>query len=270
MEVRTLARRLILNCPDTAIANQLRFIDARPEVDGVEATVECADVDVQSGFLRLQTGRGPMWEGCAHTLLSNLHAEHYNRSRAEFPEAPMIHGASLEMGGGMVILVGDKGAGKSTLTCAMGLSGATVLGDEHVVLDGDRAITRPRTLRVKTGSLQWLPQSFCEQVSQCPLTEDWNGFRIFSVAPTLFGRPWRLSWLPIRAVVMLRSNHGGTSSMRTISADEAMPLLFDNVVLPGSGTTKALGNLRMLLTRTTLLEMRVGTLERATRLLYSV
>lgn len=270
VEVRTLGRRRVLRCPNAHVANSLRLIDARPTVEGVTWAEDEEVVEDHKGLLSLRMNADFVAQGSALHLLGELHVDHHTRTMEEFPEAPLIHGASLEMQGGMVILVGDKGAGKSTLTCAMGLSGATVLGDEHVVLDGQRAITRPRTMRIKSGSLQWLPDSLGREVMQYPMVEDWHGFRIFSVPPSIFGSPWRLSWLPVRAVVMLRSNHGGVSSMRTISADEATPLLFDNAILPSKGIARALGNLRMLLSSTTLLEMRVGGLERATTLLYEI
>jgi len=84
----------------------------------------------------------------------------------------------------------------------------------------------------------------------------------------VFGFSWVLSWMPVRAVVMLKPNHGGASSMRRIAADEATPKLFENAVLPWQSKVTALGDLRMLLTRTTLVELRVGCLEQACRLVY--
>lgn len=270
VEVRTVAKKLVVRCPDRVTADRLRFIDARPEIVGVDAETRWLDLEVKDDLMRANVVGGYETEGCSQTLLADLHRYHYIESRTEFPSSPLVHAASIEMGDGMVLFVGDKGAGKSTLICALGLSGAKVLGDEHVILNGGKAITRPRTLRLKTGSLQWLPQTFCDTVSTHHFVTDWHGFRIFSVPPSVFGSPWVLSPMPVRAVVMLTPNHGGASSMRRITADEATPRLFDNAVLPTRSKVKGLGDLRMLLTRTTLVELRAGCLERASRLVYAL
>ncbi|MEM1039195.1 MAG: hypothetical protein AAGI12_06960 [Pseudomonadota bacterium] len=257
-------------CPDAVIADRLRFIDARPEIVGLDAETQSLDLEVKDDLMRANVLDGYKTEGCSKTILADLHQYHYRESRAEFPSSPLVHAASIEMSGGMVLFVGDKGAGKSTLICALGLSGAKVLGDEHVILAGGKAITRPRTMRIKTGSLQWLPHEFCNTVSVHHCITDWHGFRIFSVPPSVFGSPWVLSWMPVRAVVMLKPNHGGASSMRRITADEATPRLFENGVLPSQNRVRGLGDLRMLLTRTTLVELRVGCLEHACRLMYAL
>jgi len=270
VQVRTLAEKLTLHCPSVDVANRLRLIDARPTIEGVDFEERDLTVEDRAGFLHLPITSDTEFSGCAQTLLGDLHMYHKALSRKQFPQALMLHGASLDVQGGMIILLGYKGGGKSTLTCAMGLAGARVLGDEHVVLDGDQAIARPRTMRVKCGSLQVLPKSFGHEVERHPHVKDWHGFRIFSVPPSVFGSPWHLSWLPVRAIVALQGNHGGTSSMRTATVEDMMPLVMDNLLVPKQGVPKALGDLRMLLARTTLLELRNGDLEQAVRLLYSL
>lgn len=55
-------------------------------------------------------------------------------------ERLFLHAAGIRSGDTTYAFVGDKGAGKSTLTLALGLAGATVLADDHLVLrrDGSR------------------------------------------------------------------------------------------------------------------------------------
>jgi hypothetical protein len=53
-----------------------------------------------------------------------------------------VHAAGVRLGDVGCVFVGDKGAGKSTLSLALGAAGATVLADDHVVLrrDGERFV----------------------------------------------------------------------------------------------------------------------------------
>lgn len=53
-----------------------------------------------------------------------------------------LHAAGVRFGDVCAVFAGDKGAGKSTLSLALGAAGATVLADDHMVLrrDGDRFV----------------------------------------------------------------------------------------------------------------------------------
>lgn len=63
----------------------------------------------------------------------------------------MLHAAVLERGGRALIMPGDPGAGKSTLTAALMLSGWRLLSDEIALVDRDngllRGIARPVSLK---------------------------------------------------------------------------------------------------------------------------
>jgi hypothetical protein len=45
-----------------------------------------------------------------------------------------LHGAAVELGGRTAVFLGDKGAGKSTISLALGRAGATVLADDQIVI----------------------------------------------------------------------------------------------------------------------------------------
>lgn len=63
----------------------------------------------------------------------------------------LLHAAALERGGKAVVLPGEPGAGKSTLTAALMINGWRLLSDELTVVDpGDgllRAVARPVSLK---------------------------------------------------------------------------------------------------------------------------
>ena len=45
-----------------------------------------------------------------------------------------LHGAAVELGGRTAVFLGDKGAGKSTISLALGRAGATILADDQIVI----------------------------------------------------------------------------------------------------------------------------------------
>jgi HprK-related kinase A len=67
----------------------------------------------------------------------------------------LLHAAVLERGGKAVILPGDPGAGKSTLTAALMLSGWRLLSDEITVIDRDDGLLVPlaRPVSLKNRSI---------------------------------------------------------------------------------------------------------------------
>lgn len=73
------------------------------------------------------------------------HAHHYL----------MLHAAVLEKNGRAVILPGDPGAGKSTLTAALSLSGFRLLSDEITLVDRDDGLLVPlaRPVSLKNASI---------------------------------------------------------------------------------------------------------------------
>ena len=73
------------------------------------------------------------------------HAHHYL----------MLHAAVLEKNGQAVILPGDPGAGKSTLTALLALSGWRLLSDEITLIDRDDGLIVPlaRPVSLKNASI---------------------------------------------------------------------------------------------------------------------
>lgn len=78
------------------------------------------------------------------------HAHHYL----------MLHAAVLERNGHAVILPGDPGAGKSTLTAALTLSGFRLLSDELTLVDRDDGLLVPlaRPVSLKNSSIEIIRQ----------------------------------------------------------------------------------------------------------------
>ncbi len=74
----------------------------------------------------------------------------------------MLHAAVLERNGQAVILPGDPGAGKSTLTAALALSGWRLLSDELTLIDRDdgRIVPLARPVSLKNQSIELIRAAF--------------------------------------------------------------------------------------------------------------
>ncbi len=142
------------------------------------------------------------------TLFARLH----DRAMANMPEHTRIHAASARGKGGLVLLVGDKLAGKSTLAAHLMLQGYDVLGDELVLLRHGAAVTFPRRFYLRFGSMVLLP-ALAEQSRHAPFVHAPGQGRLIATDPLVLGRPWRIEPAPVAAAIYLEPNHGGQSSL---------------------------------------------------------
>ena len=83
----------------------------------------------------------------------------------------LLHAAVLERNGCCIVMPGDPGAGKSTLTAALMLSGWRLLSDELAVIDRDDGLLAPlaRPINLKNRSIELIrsfePQAIMGQVA---------------------------------------------------------------------------------------------------------
>ncbi len=94
VSVRTLRHELVLRAPDRKTADALRFMQARPLIPGESPERIDIDVERRYGFLSLSLPGHARHEGTAQSVLNELHGFHFDLTRAEFPEAALIHGGA--------------------------------------------------------------------------------------------------------------------------------------------------------------------------------
>jgi HprK-related kinase A len=95
------------------------------------------------------------------------HAHHYL----------MLHAAVLERNGRAVVLPGDPGAGKSTLTAALMLSGWRLLSDEITLVDRNDGLLvgLARPVSLKNASIDVIRQAFPDAVIGAPAHDTHKG-----------------------------------------------------------------------------------------------
>lgn len=259
---RTLRREYRLFAPDAAARRVLEFLRIDPAIDG--RPLETVDVPIERrlGFLSARLPNGALAEGTSRHLVGQMHGLLQWDLSQSHPASPLIHGASVIVGGRRFVITGDKGAGKTTLMLALLRAGHDVEGDEHVVLEPDGVIARPRTLRVKPGSLRvvsGLPQG----IERTPTIDIWEGGFIHSISPAIFGRPWTVRHGRLDGIVFIAPNHGGRSVVARVPADDAFQRLMRTVIFPGKSILSETVRVRRLVAEAPAFELRLGDLTQA-------
>jgi hypothetical protein len=263
--IRTLTHEYRLLADSGEVARSLAFIAIAPEIVGVE--LEPVDIPVEevAGFLRLRLPDEELVEGTADHALGKLHRLIFADVRNSEPDAPFIHGATvIGPSGNRLVLVGHKACGKTTLTLAAMARGYRVEGDEHIIVRGGEAIVRPRTLRVKPGSLAIVPE-FADAAHSAPFIRTWDGSPIYALNPDVGGKPWRIEAGRIDQLVFLEANHGGRSVMSPIAKNESFGFLMAECILPPAGVVIAATRLRRLALDVPAYRLQIGDLPGALR-----
>ena len=82
----------------------------------------------------------------------------------------------------------------------------------------DGVVPRPRALRVKESAASLLSH-LAPALSEAPYYQSSSGLRIYNLDPRRAGAPsWRIDRGEVDAVVLLRPNHRGDSSLRPVQS----------------------------------------------------
>jgi hypothetical protein len=250
------------HCLDERLADRFEFLAAEPDVHDLPDTFH--NVGTASACEDFYDFEAP-YDGqpgtCDH-LLNRAHQLLRDLLTAETAGCPVIHGASIVVNGKRILLMAEKGVGKTTLSVKCLAAGFAVEGDEHVVVRSGDVVARPRTLRVKQGSISVVPE-LAQQIQDSPRIAEWNGDLIYSLVPRLAGQPWTIRPGRAHALLFLTANHGGLTSIKFLTANEAFGRLIKTAYLPENGGAAALGRLRVLVSGARCIEMRLGCLETA-------
>jgi hypothetical protein len=262
--VRTLSRELVLHAPSEEAFAALSYVSAEPVMVGRSLVPVELQIEACGRFYRLQPPGRNAIEGSLDTILNGVFRLLGAWMAEDSRDTPMFHAAMVSFEGSRLALLGDKGFGKTTLMLRLIEEGATVEGDEHVVIRTGGAITRPRRLHVKESSLPLVP-ALAEAIRASPLTMDWMGSRVFACAPSFRGCPWEIAERPIDHLVFTEPNFGGTSVLSPLSPDVAFARMIETAFMPAEGLGRAAALLRTLGSTARAWRLQLGRLDQAVR-----
>jgi hypothetical protein len=267
-KLRTIGHELSIRAPDSFSAEIFRYIAASPVVNHEQVAALDLNIGKTGGFYRLALASGTPAEGTALQILGALHRLHFDLTRREFPLSALVHAGVVTTDEGHVAFVGGKGAGKSTLLVYLASRGWPVTADEHLIIRADDAIPRPRSFRIKNGTLAHLGAGTAELVRRSPSVRDWQGAPVYAVEPSAFGRDWIIRAGRIRHLVVLRPNHGGRPRLRRLSHDRTLETILPDVLMPEQQRAEVFGRMRGMVLKAECFELWTGQLEEIPELLY--
>lgn len=139
-------------------------------------------------------------------------------------QAIKLHGACGRWLGRRFLLVGDQGAGKTTLALGLLLAGAEVFGDDRILLAPDSLQPYPRRFYLKETTLDLLP-ALRPTLSKRRVFRHPRGARFYFWDPGDLGRSWRTpaGWADV--VFYLRPGFGERSQLEACPKYEMARLL---------------------------------------------
>lgn len=140
-----------------------------------------------------------------------------------------IHAGCGEWDGKRFLVVGDKGAGKTTLMVTLLLAGFRVVGDELALVRDGKAMPFPRRFHIKEESTRLLTQ-LKPLFETLPYNMTSYNHRMYSLSPHDVGRGWKIDEGDVRAVFYLVPNHGGETRIeecpKYMMVNRVMPMSF--------------------------------------------
>ena len=203
---------------------------------------------------------GPDRFDLAYALLKLVH-ESALRDMAGYVR---IHAACADYRGSRFIVIGEKGAGKTTLMLKL-LSrgnGFRVNGDEMVLVRDGMALPFPRRFHVKRGFKE-LFRNLTPRIEDSPSLPVPGGHTLKAFSPKEAGFDWEIDERPIRAICCLTPNHGKKTRILSCSGlamlREIMPMTF----LSEEGDHRKIGGLCRLINTVETRRLLVGDLDGA-------
>src|SRR5690606_24196665 len=166
-----------------------------------------------------------------------------------------VHGVVLRIGGSRLVLIGESGAGKTTLALAALAAGHLAEGDESFLVRAGQVVAVPRRFHVKPGAEAVVPEA-AGWLAAAPVLDGDPPLRLFS--PTAAGRAWTLPAGPVDHVVVLERT-GGPSTLEPASAAEVAPLVVAQAFPTVEARTQVVREVAGLLRGVRVHALRAGT-----------
>ncbi|MDZ7697200.1 MAG: hypothetical protein U5R49_09865 [Deltaproteobacteria bacterium] len=125
-----------------------------------------------------------------------------------------IHAACGSYNGKRFLLVGEKGAGKTTCITRCLFENIAACGDEEVLVKGCEVIPLPRKFHLKEGTVPLVPQlgSIWNRLTSYPTS---YGVRLCFFDPLDACFKWETKWGEVDTIFYLEPNHGELTQVET-------------------------------------------------------
>jgi hypothetical protein len=255
---RTLAQRIVMRTTKQEAFEAIRFHDCDPEIVGAPTGELVLTIDpFRDRYCIVEEGINVEEVVALKSVVDHLHSRLFSFSLKARPHAGLLHAASLRRGNRRILIAGSQAAGKTTLALRLVRAGYDLEGDEHVFLEQDGVIVRPRACRVKETSLALLPEA-AEVIRSAPVYVDDFGHKTFNVDPRMIGGSWRIEQGNVDCVIVLRPNHGGRSSLQHMPPMAVAKALVSELGLREFGRGASIAAIAALVSRAKGFDLSLG------------
>jgi hypothetical protein len=134
---------------------------------------------------------------------------------AALAEYTRLHAGCGTWHGRRFLLIGDKGAGKTTLMARLLIEGCAVEGDEMVLLRQGEVTPYPRRFGIRLFTLSLVPQlgALVPHLLDRSDANDPGGFHVLAFDPSQLGFEWRITSGPVDVLFWLEPRRDGPSAL---------------------------------------------------------
>jgi hypothetical protein len=207
--------------------------------------------------IRFEAQESPLLPDAVYAALY-LHEWIYQRVLFCHEAEMCLHAGCFSLGGRLGIVSGEKGAGKTTMLCAMAAEGREVFSDEYLLIGDDTLAPVPRKFHLKEKTLELVPglQQKCESLVSYP-SHSGGGF--FFHDPCV---PWKRPTRTEEGIIFfIAPDHAGESRIEPCSPTEMAQLLLTQVIHLGGNPGMLIRRMCSLVARFSGYRVHFGTLD---------
>jgi len=171
----------------------------------------------------------------------------------------VVHAAVLERNGGVLVLPGDPGSGKSTLCAELCLSGWRLLSDELAIISLADGSVRPvpRPISLKDASIRLIQSHFPDAAMTRPIGDTRKGDIAYIRPPLEAVKSWA-DEAPVRYVIFPRFSAAASLQSSPLTKARTLSRLLDNTFNVGSLGASGFASLAQTMSNASGYELEYG------------
>jgi hypothetical protein len=176
-----------------------------------------------------------------------------------------LHAGCATWHGRRFLVVGDRGAGKTTLMTRLLFEDCRVEGDEMVVLHDGVAVAYPRRFGIRRRTLRLVPQvgALAPHLLEGPEADRPGGFHVIAFDPAQLDLEWRITRGPVEVILCLTPRHGGRTRVQSCPTELALQRVLAQSAPPSTGSGAWVRDVGSLVGHAAAYEITIGDLDSA-------